>query len=128
MKKKILVDTDIVIDFLRGVDKAVSYIKSHSEEIVLSVITVAELYAGVKEGDEHHKLDEFIDLFPVFALTTEIAKTGGLHKRDYFKSHGVGLADGLIAATAETNDAELKTLNVKHYPMLKGLRLPYSKQ
>jgi len=53
MKKKLLIDTDIIIDFLRGFDRAVKYIKSHSEEIVLSVITVAELYAGVKGNDEH---------------------------------------------------------------------------
>jgi hypothetical protein len=40
---------------------------------------------------------------------------------------GVGLADGLLAATAEAQDAELKTLNVKHYPMFAGLTPPYRK-
>ncbi len=73
------------------------------------------------------ELDEFIGLFPVFPVTTEIAKKGGLHKRDYFKSHSVGLADGIIAATTETHDVDLKTLNTKHYPMLKGLKRPYFK-
>ena len=48
MKKKILIDTDVVIDFLKGVNKAVKYIKSHSDEIVLSVITVSELYAELR--------------------------------------------------------------------------------
>ena len=47
MKKKILIDTDVVIDFLKGVNKAVKYIKSHSDEIVLSVITVSELGDGI---------------------------------------------------------------------------------
>ena len=42
-------------------------------------------------------------------------------------SHGVGLADAILAATAESEDAELKTLNRKHYPMLKGLRPAYMK-
>lgn len=128
MNKRLLTDTDIVIDFLRGFDKAVKYIRSHSEEIVLSVITVAELYAGVKDDDERQKLDDLVDLFPVLPVTPDIARAGGLHKRDYFKSHGVGLADGLIAATAETHDAELKTLNIKHYPMIKGLEPPYFKK
>ena len=125
MKKKLLIDTDIIIDFLRGFDKAVRYIKSHSEEIVLSVITVAELYAGVKGNDEHEELDDFIALFPILQITTEVARIGGLYKREYFKSHGVGLADGLIAASAEIHDAVLKTLNIKHYPMIKGLEPPY---
>jgi len=128
MNKKLLIDTDIVIDFLRGFDRAVKYIRSHSEEIVLSVITVAELYAGVKNDDERQKLDDFVDLFPVLPVTSGIARTGGLYKRDYLKSHGVGLADGLIAATAETHDADLKTLNIKHYPMIKGLKPPYFKK
>jgi len=43
------------------------------------------------------------------------------------KSHGVGLADAILAATAEVENAELKTLNTKHYPMLKGLRPAYKK-
>jgi len=30
MKKKLLIDTDIIIDFLRGFDKVIRYIKSHS--------------------------------------------------------------------------------------------------
>ena len=128
MKKKLLIDTDIIIDFLRGFDIAVRYIKSHSEEIVLSVITVAELYAGVKGNDEHEELDDFIALFPILQITTEVARIGGLYKREYFKSHGVGLADGLIAASAEIHDAVLKTLNIKHYPMIKGLKPPYFKK
>jgi hypothetical protein len=95
---------------------------------VLSVITVAELYAGVKDDDERQKLDDFVDLFPVLPVTADIAVAGGLHKRDYFKSYGVGLADGLIAAAAETHDADLKTLNIKHYPMINGLKPPYFKR
>jgi predicted nucleic acid-binding protein len=128
MNKKFLIDTDVIIDFLRGVDKAVNYIKSHSEEIVLSVITIAELYAGMKEGDERKELDDFLDLFPILTVTADIAKTGGLYKRDFARSHGVGLADGLMAATAKNQDVDLKTLNIKHYPMFKGLKAPYSKK
>ena len=56
-----------------------------------------------------------------------IAKAGGLYKRDYGKSHGVGLADAILVATAEAENAELKTLNTKHYPMLKDLRPAYNK-
>ena len=125
--KRILLDTDVVVDFLRGYDKAVTYLKSHSSEIVLSCIVVAELYAGVRD-DEQKKLDEFVSLFSVFPITAEIAKAGGLLKRDYYRSHGVGLADALMAATAVAQNAEIKTLNTKHYPMLKGLKPPYVKK
>ncbi|MRR36796.1 hypothetical protein EG829_19460 [bacterium] len=57
----------------------------------------------------------------------ETAKGGGLKKRRSGRPQGIGLADAIMAATAETEDAELKTLNIKHYPMLKGLTPAYRK-
>ena len=43
------------------------------------------------------------------------------------ESHAVGVADAILAATTELEGAELKTLNVKHDPMLKGLASAYTK-
>lgn len=57
----------------------------------------------------------------------ETARAGGLYKKEYAPSHGVGLADALLAATAAAENAELITLNVKHYPMIEGLKPAYSK-
>lgn len=127
MPNAILVDTDVMIDFLRGHEKAIAFIEKFSPYIILSPIVVAELYAGVKGTDELSVLDNFVSLFLVVPINFEIAKTGGLYKRDYGKSHGVGLADAILAATADKENAELKTLNVKHYPMIKGLKPAYKK-
>ncbi|HDL86633.1 MAG TPA: type II toxin-antitoxin system VapC family toxin [Candidatus Acetothermia bacterium] len=127
VQRSILVDTDILVDFLRGYSKAVTFVNAHSARIILSSIVVAELYAGVKGDAERTALDNFVSLFRVVPVNAEIAKAGGLYKRDYSKSHGVGLADAIMAATAEAENAELKTLNTKHYPMLKGLRPAYKK-
>ncbi|NVM22772.1 MAG: hypothetical protein HWN68_13445 [Desulfobacterales bacterium] len=69
-----------------------------------------------------------VSLFPVVPITPEIAKAGGLLKHDYHRSHGVGLAGALMAATAVAENAELKTLNTKHYPMFRGLKPPYLKR
>ena len=127
MVKSILLDTDVLVDFLRGHSKALAFVNAKSDRIILSTIVVAELYAGVKGEAEQVVLEDFISLFRVIRVDAEIAKTGGLYKRDYAKSHGVGLADAILAATAEAENAELKTLNTKHYPMFKGLRLTYTK-
>jgi predicted nucleic acid-binding protein len=127
MSKSILLDTDILVDFLRGHSKSIAFVKANSTRVILSTIVVAELYAGVKGDAEQDVLDDFISLFRIVPVSVNIAKAGGLYKRDYGKSHGVGLADAILAATAEAADAELKTLNVKHYPMLKGLRPAYTK-
>jgi len=127
MAEPILLDTDVLVDFFRGHSEAVVFVNAYSARIILSSIVVAELYAGVKGDAEQAALENFISLFRVVPVSTEIAKAGGLYKRDYGKSHGVGLADAILAATAEAENAELKTFNTKHYPMLKGLRPAYKK-
>jgi predicted nucleic acid-binding protein len=127
MQNSILVDTDVLVDFLRGHEKAVAFISEFSSRIILSAVVVAELYAGVKGNAELTVLENFISLFRVVPLTAEMAKIGGLYKRDFGKSHGVGLADAILAATADAEKAELKTLNVKHYPMLSGMEPAYKK-
>lgn len=127
MPNAMLVDTDVLIDFLRGNDKAISFIDEFSPHIILSPLVIAELYAGVKGTNELTALDNFVSLFRIVPIDSEIAKAGGLYKRDFGKSHGVGLADAILAATADKENAELKTLNVKHYPMIKGLKPAYKK-
>jgi len=127
MAGSIVLDTDVLVDFLCGHSKAVAFVNAHSARIILSSIVVAELYAGVKGDAEQAALDDFVSLFRVASVNAEIAKAGGLYKRNYGKSHGVGLADAILAATAEIENAELKTLNIKHYPMLEGLWPAYTK-
>ena len=127
MAGSILLDTDILVDFLRGNSKAMTFVNANSERIILSTIVIAELYAGVKGSAEQAVLDEFVSLFRIVTVDANIAKAGGLYREDYAKSHGVELADAILAATAEDENAELKNLNIKHYPMLKGLRPAYTK-
>ena len=127
MAKPLLIDTDVMVDFLRGHPKAVALVKKHSARIILSSIVTAELYAGVRGDEELDTLDNLVSLFRVIPVSPSLARAGGLNKRDCSKAHGVGLADAIVAATCEAENAELKTLNIKHYPMLKGLKPAYTK-
>ena len=127
MSRPILLDTDVLVDFFRGQSKAVAFINAHSDRIILSAVVVAELFAGAKGSAEEGSLEEFVSLFRVVPVNVEIAKAGGLYKSKFGKSHGVGLADAILAATAEAENAELKTLNTKHYPTLRGLAPAYEK-
>ena len=63
----------------------------------------------------------------IVPVDREIAIKGGTYRRDYFKSHNTGLADALIAATADIRQARLVTLNRKHFPMLTDIITPYRK-
>jgi predicted nucleic acid-binding protein len=122
----LLVDTDVLIDYLRDEPNAVAYLEGLTEPAMVSTITVAELYAGVREGDERERLERFLLAFEVVAVDDEVAARGGLIRRDYGKSHGTGLADALIAASAELRSATLVTLNRKHFPMV-PIHIPYRK-
>jgi predicted nucleic acid-binding protein len=127
MATPLLLDTDVLIDYLRDYPDAVSYVEAQQERLLLSVVTVAELYAGVREGEERSRLERFLRAFEIIPLDPHLAVQGGLYRRDYSKSHNVGLADALIAATATHRQVPLVTLNQKHFPMLQDVIVPYHK-
>lgn len=115
--KKALIDTDILINFLRGKETARAYLSALFEDsiIYISPITVAEIYAGMKE-QEREKTTELLDSLDIFEITREIAEKAGNYKRDE-KKQSLELDDCLIAATAFITGVVLATGNGKHYPM-----------
>ncbi len=123
----LLADTDVLIDFLSGNGKAIELVREHSENMLVSTITIAELYAGARNEKERNDLDSFLNLFQIISVDGEVAKTAGLLKQEFLKSHNLGMADCLIAATAIANNAKLKMLNVKHFPTFKNLEAAYPK-
>jgi predicted nucleic acid-binding protein len=126
MPDRLLLDTDVIVDYLRGEAEGLDYVEGRTETLLLSSISVAELYAGVREGRERTSLAAFLFAFELVPVTREIAERGGLWRRDFGRSHNTGLADALIAATAEAAGAQLVTLNRKHFPMLRVV-VPYQK-
>jgi predicted nucleic acid-binding protein len=125
--KKLLFDTDVLIDYLRGRVDAKEYIDNIDEPIYISVITIAELYAGVRKGEESKELEMFIETFDVVSLNKNIAKAGGLYRNQYKPGHGTGLADALIAASAKEIGAQIVTFNTRHYPMFDDVIKPYGR-
>lgn len=127
--KALLLDTNIVIDFLRQRPPAVAYVgrmlDDHPTGVFLSTVTVAELYAGVREGQERRILAAFLSLFKLLPVDDTVAELGGLLKRDYQAAFKIDLPDALIAATAQIHDLTLATRNTKHFPMLADVVAPY---
>lgn len=128
MNPEFLVDTDVMVDFLRGDSKAVDFIKNAADRVALSVIVCAELYSGARDEKDRHALDGLLEHFSIFPVQADIARDGGLLRKQYGKSHGVGLADALIAATAIHYGLDLKTCNVRHFPMFPALKPAYPKR
>jgi predicted nucleic acid-binding protein len=113
---KIILDTDILIDFLRGNPHARDFILEMNRDYVCccSVIAIAEIYAGMREK-EKTATDELLDGFYHFPVTRAIAERAG-HLKQESKSNILALDDCLIAATAEIENSILATRNRKHYP------------
>ncbi len=126
-RKPLLVDSDVIIDFLRGRPQAAAILEKHSDRIILSAIVVAEVYAGARNDDERAILDRLLSLFRIVSVSPSIARAGGIYRQQYGRSHGVGMADAVIAATVREEGAELVTCNVKHYPMFPSLKPAYRK-
>lgn len=123
----LLLDTAILIDFLRGYPPALEFLRNLPEEAAISVLNVAEIMAGKKAN---HRDEDFLrelalrhDVFPV---DYEIATQGGLLFRQYGYSHGSGIMDCMLAATAQIKDCKLVTHNAKHFPMI-NVMIPYAK-
>jgi predicted nucleic acid-binding protein len=78
MSDRLLLDTDVLVDYLRGTAEAVEYVEGCSGTLLLSSITVTELYAGAREGRERTALSTFLTAFELVPVTREIAERGGL--------------------------------------------------
>ena len=122
---RFLIDTDVIIEYLRGRDRTVNFLETLKGELLVSVITVAELYSGVKGSEEERVLDQFLLAFSILPVDEKAARRGGFYRRDYNASHGTGLADALIASTAEEANAVLVTFNRRHFPMLRNVKVPF---
>ncbi len=122
---KILLDTSIIIDFLRRKDKGKTLLFSLSkndDSLYISIITHTELYAGKsiwenqKAQEELEALFSGIDMLP---LETEISKKAGEIKAKY----NLNLLDAIIAATAITHNLSLATLNLKDFQKVRAVNL-----
>jgi hypothetical protein len=125
---RFLIDTDVLIEYLRGKRQAAEYLEGIEGELMISAITVAELFSGVHGSNEMEALDQFMLAFQVVPVDDRLARQGGLIRQQYHPSHGIGLADALIAATALDREAQLVTFNRRHYPMVQQTMQPYARR
>lgn len=109
-----LVDTDVLIDHLRG---ARSFERPGDATIHHSVVTRAELMAG--SADQVAAVRRLLSAFRELPISGSVADAAGAIRRE----SGIGLADALIAATAILNDLELWTRNVRDFERVNGLRI-----
>ena len=122
-----LVDTNILIDHLRGVSKATTFLRQArgAGTLWISAVTVAEVYVGqrTRQAKQAAKVSRLLNLFRIAYVDGVVAKLGGEIARDC----GTALPDALIAATAVRKGLVLATRNISHFQHIPDLdvRAPY---
>ncbi|MFP3869853.1 MAG: type II toxin-antitoxin system VapC family toxin [Syntrophobacteria bacterium] len=125
-----LIDTDVLIDHLRGEKQALNFLKQIAAEgsfVSYSVIGKAEIYSGIQPEEEEAVSRLFKSMREV-PVDGEVAELAGRYRKHFYASHGLLLPDALVAASAKKIEATLVTLNKKHFPMDDiVIRVPYRK-
>lgn len=123
--KKVLLDTNILIDYLRAKRGPIIELFQLQEQgriqLYLSSLTVMELYAGLSSPKMQDELDAVFNACFIIPFDQVIARFAGELKRDK-KFLAVPLADFLIGTTALWLKARLATGNQKHFAGIPGLK------
>jgi len=113
-----VLDTDIIIDFLRRRVYARKLLEDWAGVglLAISALTHLEVYQGMKSG-EQERTDVFLDGLTSVPVDIAISRQagrmlGGLRSRGIT----VGIVDSIIAATALQIGVPLLTNNTEHYP------------
>src|SRR3989338_1532298 len=120
----VLLDSDILIDYLRRYPPALAFFKDLDlKEAAISTITHMELIRGCKKKVHAQTVDKLVKNFKSIAITPAISqKTIKIYRNHKWQTH-LEIGDAFIAATALTNKVTLLTRNLKHFQALEGLSL-----
>ena len=125
---RIVLDTSVLIDHLRGLQKAETALIDAAErgdELWGSVLTRTEILAGVRQREEP-ATQQLLDAIEWQDVNQEIADRAGELARRFLRSHRtIDTVDFVIAATAQQLGAQLYTCNIKHFPMFPDIEAPY---
>ncbi len=120
----VLVDTDVLIWYLRGNERAYQTIEALNG-FSISVVTYMELVQGMRNKHELNSLRQALRGWDagLIYLSEEISAKAMFYVEQHFLSHALELADALVGATAISHGIPLLTGNDKHYRMLSDLEL-----
>jgi predicted nucleic acid-binding protein len=121
----IVLDTSVLIDVLRGDPQAIAYVGSLEEVPFCSELTRVEVLQGIRPR-EHPAVEALFAHLRWVPVDEGIARRAGDLGREHLRSHAnIGVVDLVIAATALELEVDVATLNIRHFPMFRGLLPPY---
>lgn len=128
MTGTLVVDTSVLVDHLRQFEPATQLLEDAlraQRPLVSSELCRLEIIAGMRAREKRAttQLLSLLEWWPVDQRVLETAQT--LARRHGPANRGIGAVDYVLAATTKLLGGQLVTVNVKHFPMIPGLRVPY---
>jgi len=126
---RLVLDTSVLIDHLRGRSRAATELIPNAidrgDELWSSYIVRAELLAGMRPEEEGPTRD-LMRLISWSEVDESLSEAAGALGRRHLRAHpGIDVSDLIVAALTQHLDADLKTTDLKHFPMFRDLRMPY---
>jgi predicted nucleic acid-binding protein len=115
-----IIDANILVAVFRGDAKLAAFVERL--DCAIDITIYVELIQGSKNKVEVVRIRRALDQFPLIFLDEDISRRTIDLIATYSKSHGLLLADALIAATCLENNLELITFNSKDFRFIKGLK------
>ena len=119
-----IVDTDVIIWYMKGNQKAYEAIEK-SKNFFISVVTYMELVQGMRNRRELNNLRQALHVWNsnILYISEEISVKAMFFVEQNFLSHSIQLADALIGATAIAYGLPILTGNDMHYKILKDIQI-----
>lgn len=126
----LLLDTDIMIDVLRGYEPALDWLRGLADEPVgLPGLVAMELLQGCRDRAEQQIVQTTLRPYVLHWPTQADCARAYDDFAAYRLSHNLGILDALIAETVVGLGVSLATFNEKHYRAVTQLSLlqPYAR-
>ncbi|MHB9014031.1 MAG: PIN domain-containing protein [Ignavibacteriaceae bacterium] len=120
----LLIDSDVLIWYMRGNPKAYNVIEEQNG-FFISVVSYMELVLGMRNKRELIVLRKTMRNWnaKILYINEDISAKAMFFVEQHYLSNSIVLADALIGATAISNGLKLLTANIKHYKILKNIEL-----
>ena len=120
----LLIDTDVLIWYMRGNESAYKAIEDNLL-FSISVVTYIELVQGMRNKDELNCLRKTLKDWEtkILYISEEISAKAMFYVEQHYLSHSLQLVDALIGATAVSYGLPILTGNDKHYKVIKHVQI-----
>lgn len=115
-----LPDTNVLSRILKGDLDATKFVESL--ECAIDATIYIECLQGSKSNREKRVIEKYLMRFPLLPITPESSARAIDLIRMYSNSHGLLLADTLVAATVLENDLTVLTYNADDFKFINDLK------